>query len=131
MGQRHRQRAEQHRRRRAQLAAAGGGVVALVALGGILLLPIDSSDAIEISMVEYAFDPVDATVEPGQELRISNDGAIAHNYLIGDLGKGIELEAGEEGTLRIPSDAEPGTYQVICDLTGHAEAGMVGTLDVG
>ena len=131
MSQRQRHRTEQHRRRRTQLAAAGG-VVALVALGGIVLLPIGdgSSDAIEISMVEYAFDPVDATARPGQELQIANDGAIAHNYLIADLGKGIELESGDEGTLQVPPDAESGSYRVICDLSGHVEAGMVGTLEV-
>ena len=131
MAQRQRQRAEQHRRRRAQLAVTGA-VVAVLALGGILLLPIADDDpaAVEIGMSEYAFDPVDAQAEPGQELTVSNHGAIPHSYFIVDLAKGLELQGGEEGTLQVPGDTEPGTYRVICDLPGHVEEGMVGTLEV-
>ncbi len=131
MSQRQRHEAEQRRRRRIRLAVVGA-VVALLALGGILFLPIsdDAPDAVEISMVEYAFDPVDVRAEPGQELTITNDGAIAHSYLIVDLAKGLELQAGEHATMQLPDDVEPGTYRVICDLPGHVEKGMVGTLEV-
>jgi plastocyanin len=135
VSQRRRQRAEQQQRRRRAQVAVAGSVVGLLALGGLLLLPIssdaDSSGAVEISMTEYAFDPVDATAAPGDELKISNDGAIAHNYAIPALGKGIEVQPGEEGTLHLPDDAAPGSYPVVCDLTGHTEAGMVGTLEIG
>lgn len=131
MSQRQRHEAEQRRRRRIRWAVVGA-VIAVVALGGILFLPIsdDAPSPVEISMVEYAFDPVDAEAEPGQELTITNDGAIAHSYLIVDLAKGTELQAGEERTLQLPGDVEPGTYRVICDLPGHVEQGMVGTLEV-
>jgi uncharacterized cupredoxin-like copper-binding protein len=47
-----------------------------------------------------------------------------------DLAKGVELQPGEERTLSLPGDAAPGTYRVICDLPGHVEEGMVGTLEV-
>jgi plastocyanin len=112
--------------------AVGGAVGALLALGGILFLPISEEDpaAVKVAMTEYAFDPVDAPAEPGQELTISNDGAIPHSYLIVDLAKGVELQAGEERTLSLPGDTEPGTYRVICDLPGHVEEGMIGTLEV-
>lgn len=131
MSQRQRQEAEQRRRRRIRWAVIGA-VVALVALGGILFLPIsdDSLPPVEISMVEYAFDPVDAEAEPGQKLRISNDGSITHSYLIVDLAKGTEVQPGEERTLQLPGDVDPGTYRVICDLPGHVEQGQVGTLVV-
>lgn len=131
MSQRQRHEAEQRRRRRIRWAVIGA-VVALVALGGILFLPIsdDSLPPVEISMVEYAFDPVDAEAEPGQELRITNDGTITHSYLIVDLAKGTELQPGEQRTLQLPGDVEPGTYRVICDIPGHVEQGQVGTLVV-
>jgi len=61
---------------------------------------------------------------------ISNDGAISHSYLIVDLAKGTEVAPGEEGTLTIADDATAGTYRVICDLPGHVEEGMVGTLEI-
>jgi plastocyanin len=132
MSQRQRHEAEQRRRRRIRWAVVVG-VVALLALGGVLFLPISPDDGlppVEISMVEYAFDPVDAEAQPGQELTITNDGTIAHSYLIVDLAKGTELQPGEERTLQLPDDVEPGTYRVICDLPGHVEQGQVGTLVV-
>jgi plastocyanin len=133
MGRR-RQRAEQQRRRRARLAVAGS-VVGLLALGGLLLLPssgdADSSGAVEISMTEYAFTPAPITLDGDGELHVTNDGQVVHNLTIPALGKGIEVQPGEEGTLHLPDDATPGSYPVVCDLTGHTEAGMVGTLEIG
>lgn len=106
----------------------------LAALTGILLLPIgddpDELDAIEISMVEYAFLPSDLEAVPGQTLALTNEGAIVHNLVIPSLGKGIELSPGGSGTMEVPA-AEPGTYEIVCDLTGHREAGMVGTIEIG
>ncbi len=81
-------------------------------------------------MVEHAYAPIEIHAQPGQALAITNDGAIPHNLLILELAKGIELAPGEAGTLPLPADAA-GTYEVICDLSGHREAGMVGTLVVG
>jgi plastocyanin len=114
------------------------GVVGLLALGGVLLLPIAQDDAdggsdldpVPVSMIEYAFVPEEIHAAPGQELAVTNDGAIVHNLLIVSLGKGVELPAGGSGSLEVPT-AEPGSYRIVCDLPGHTEAGMVGTLVIG
>jgi plastocyanin len=112
------------------------GLVALLALGGVLLLPIGDpgpsgdQEPLPVSMVEFAFVPSGIVVDAGQPLSITNDGAVRHNLLVTRLGKGIELAPGQTGTLELPSDAA-GTYDVVCDLPGHREAGMVGTLTVG
>lgn len=135
MSQRQRQESTQRRQRR-MWGAIVAGVAALLALGGILFLPIsddeDTADlpAVEVSMVEYAYAPVEAVVEPGQELTISNDGAIVHSYFVVDLAKGLELAPGEQGTFQIPADVVPDTYAVICDIPGHVEEGMIGSLVV-
>jgi len=130
MSQRQRHEAAERRRRRIRWAVVAA-VVAVLALGGILLFPVsDPEPAVEVSMVEYAFAPTAATAEPGQDLAITNDGAISHSYLIVDLAKGTEVAPGEKGTLTIPDDATAGTYRVICDLPGHVEEGMVGTLEI-
>jgi plastocyanin len=109
--------------------------VALLGLGGVLLLPIAEDgadggsdlDPVPVSLVEYGFVPEEIHARPGQELAVTNDGAITHNLLIVSLGKGIELPAGGSGTLEVPT-ADPGRYAIVCDLPGHTEAGMVGTL---
>jgi plastocyanin len=108
-------------------------VVALLALGGILFVPIDDDPAlpsVEVTMTEYAFAPDPITVEPGQELAVVNAGELPHSLVIGELGKGVELAAGGSGSLLVPADAD-GTYQVICDITGHVDLGMVTTIVVG
>jgi plastocyanin len=132
VSQRQRREAEARRRRRIR-GGMVAAVVALLALGGILFLPISDDDGpppVEVSMVEYAFAPQEVTVAPGQDLAIANDGAIDHSYLVVDLAKGLELAGGDAGTLSLPDDVEPGTYRVICDLPGHVEEGMVGSLVV-
>jgi plastocyanin len=128
--------ARRGRERRARLRRRGTvlALVALVALVGIVVLPIgddpDKLDPIEVSLVEYAFVPEDLRGMPGQTLAVRNDGAITHNLVIPSLGKGIELAPGGSGTMEVPA-AEPGTYEIVCDLTGHTEAGMVGTIEIG
>lgn len=128
--------ARRERGRRARLRRRGTvlALLALVALVGVIVLPIgddpDKLDAVQVSLVEYAFVPEDLQGLPGQTLAVRNDGAITHNLVIPSLGKGIELSPGDSGTMKVPA-AEPGTYSIVCDLTGHREAGMVGTIEIG
>jgi plastocyanin len=125
------------RRRRVRWLGVASGTGTLLALGGIVLLSADHEGEggglapVSVSMSEYAYGPVEIQAEPGQELAVTNHGAIPHNLLILELAKGIELASGGRGTLALPDDATVGTYEVICDLPGHREAGMVGTLVVG
>ena len=137
MSQKQRQKAEQARRRRRTrlTVAASVVVVAVLVVGGGALLSGSDDDgggaaALEVSMVEFAFDPVGGTASPGASIAVRNDGEAPHSYVIPELGKGVQLDPGEEGTVELPDDATPGSYRVICDLSGHIEAGMEGTLEV-
>ena len=107
---------------------AGAATILVVALGLALTWSGDASTpGVAVSLTEYAFapDPVEA---PDGRLAISNDGAIDHNLLVPELGKGSrELAPGEAQVLDL-SDQPPGTYTVICDLSGHREQGMETTL---
>jgi uncharacterized cupredoxin-like copper-binding protein len=51
------------------------------------------------------------------------------SFYIPDLGKGVELLPGDEATVGLPAGAE-GTHQVICDIVGHVDAGMVATIEI-
>ena len=126
-----RRAAASRRRHRGWFLAAA--VASLLALGGILFLPTDSddegTDALRVTMTEYAYAPAPIVVEAGQEIEVVNDGALVHSLLVVELAKGVELQPGASGSLRLPA-GETGTFRVICDIPGHQEQGMVTELVV-
>lgn len=64
-------------------------------------------------------------------LRVKNKGAIPHTLgLEGTKKVTPTLDAGESATLRL-GQLEPGSYRLFCTVPGHADAGMVGKLNVG
>lgn len=81
----------------------------------------------------YKFNPSTVNVEAGKdvELKLDNVDSIAHDLKIeGVAGAAIpETAAKKSATVKFKAPAA-GTYKIICDLPGHAEAGMVGQLVV-
>ena len=109
------------------------------------------STSIQVSMTDFAFTPNTLTVPSGEEItiRTTNNGAVAHDFMIMKLGKEIgsqdhagaeahanafweqeQLAAGETRESTFMAPMEPGAYQIICGIAGHMEAGMVGRLVV-
>jgi plastocyanin len=82
----------------------------------------------EIAMTEFAFDPSDPTVAAGTVLQLRNDGAIVHNLSVDGVASDM-VDSGETGELDL-SELAPGTYEMQCDVPGHAAAGMVGTMTI-
>lgn len=115
----------------------------LVACGGGASGP---TAEISADMTDLMFTPANFEVPAGAEvtLKLSNNGAVEHNFVI--LKQGAEfttgadikpediiidakLAAGESGDFTFKID-EAGEYKVVCNVPGHFEAGMVGTLTV-
>jgi uncharacterized cupredoxin-like copper-binding protein len=71
---------------------------------------------------------VTLTVTPGETIDVANVGAAMHNLTIETLDISVDLPPGESTTVTIPADATPGEYAFLCNVPGHAAAGMVGTL---
>jgi plastocyanin len=87
--------------------------------------------ATEVGMTEYAFEPADLTAAQGDTLTATNDGELPHNYTIeadGDEVTSGDVDPGSSGELTV--DVDPGDYDVICTIPGHAEQGMTGTITV-
>jgi plastocyanin len=137
MSQRSRQRKEQQRRHR-RIGRAALAILATLVLLGIAMVACNgggdggsAGSGNRIVMTEFAFDPDPITIAAGDTvLELVNEGAVDHNLLVGELGRGSpsvkpggSYELGLEGV-------EPGTYRVVCDLPGHTEAGMVTELIV-
>jgi hypothetical protein len=73
---------------------------------------------------------VTLTAAPGETIDVANVGAATHNLTVEALGISVDLPPGEATTVTIPADAAPGEYEFLCNIPGHAAAGMVGTLVV-
>lgn len=92
--------------------------------------PDTDATIIEISATEFAFGPADLLVQPGETVtvRLRNDGAQIHNIEMPDLRVFLEAVPGvtEEVTFTVPADT--GTISFWCNIAGHRESGMEGTV---
>jgi len=83
------------------------------------------------SLTEFAIGPADLAVAEGGTLEVTNEGPMVHNLAVaGQDLKTADLASGERGRLDVSSLAA-GEYELYCDIAGHEDAGMVGTLTVG
>lgn len=105
------------------------------------------ASSLEVEADEYQFDPDSWTAGAGEAFSVDfgNIGQLEHEWVVIDLGEDIAAEseytedrvlvqvppipAGESVTEQLTID-EPGTYQVVCALPGHFDAGMEGSLVV-
>lgn len=119
-------------------ALAAVALVASVVGVGFALRALDENDSVaaaapgpvEVTLSEFAIEPGTVRAVQGSTLVVRNTGAVPHNLRI----EGTDLitpdiAAGDSATLDISSLA-PGTYQLICEVAGHAQAGMTGELVV-
>lgn len=111
-----------------QLASAGVTEVSdepIAAEGGTLEIPAAPSGAL-------AFLSTRATAPAGSvEIVSPNESPIPHNIAVRLDGRVVEGEVVETGGVsRIQADLQPGEYEFLCTVPGHAEGGMKGTLTV-
>ena len=83
-----------------------------------------------VSLSEFAITPSSVTAAAGGSLHVTNDGTATHNLRVVDTELITpDLAAGETGELDI-SSLEPGAYELLCEISGHADAGMTAQLTV-
>ena len=87
-----------------------------------------AGDATSVSLAEFSISPDPIQVAAGGTLSVTNEGAVVHNLSVAGNATPM-LDSGGRATLDL-SALEPGTYTVICDVSGHAAAGMEATLRV-
>jgi|ERR671918_39820 plastocyanin len=81
----------------------------------------------------FAFDQESASTSAGAvTVNFDNPASISHDVVIedqqgNDVGKTDLVSQGETSTT---VDLQPGTYTFYCDVPGHREGGMEGTLTV-
>jgi len=84
-----------------------------------------------LDMVDIAFEPTTLTIaaDTDVQVQLTNNGVLPHNFAVPSEGiQSEDFSSGASGTITVNLPA--GTYEFICSVPGHADAGMVGTLTV-
>lgn len=106
---------------------------------------------VRVDLSEMAFTPKNLTLEAGKpyKLEVHNSGEVKHEFTADSFFRSIALRKVEDGQaeIKLPFLTEvevfagkqadlyfvpliPGTYELLCEITGHREAGMEGTITV-
>jgi uncharacterized cupredoxin-like copper-binding protein len=117
------------------------GVLALGLSVSALIVATDDGDAVstgapsapssvQVVLSEFAIEPGTVTVGAGGSLHVANEGAVVHNLVVVDEDiASADLASGDAADLDLAGLA-PGSYELRCDIPGHADAGMTAELDV-
>jgi len=94
--------------------------------------PQSGAPTINVTAREFSFSPNHLRVKARQTVNIefSDSGDMFHTFtVVGGPTFNLQANAGQSitGALTL---ARPGTYQFICSVPGHAQAGMEGTITV-
>lgn len=107
-----------------------------------------SSTEINVAMTDFAFTPSRYIVSAGGQITLNatHDGLVEHDFVIMKLNTDvgghfneedlvnvhwqIKIQPGDSQTVTFTAPDQPGTYQIVCGMAGHVEAGMVGQLEV-
>lgn len=137
-------------RRGAALAA----LLLLAACGGAAPSTTQTNTPIEVTAKDLTFTPPMVTAKVGQPVtvRFDNQGALEHDWSVlnidaaevhvADEGASaahdhpagtsevhVAAMPGEHGEITFTPE-QPGRYTIVCTVTGHKEAGMMGMLTV-
>ena len=111
----------------------------------------DAKKTVTIDMSEFAFTPKDFTLTAGQPyvLKVASGGDVKHEFTAGDFFNSVAFRKAEDASAEFKAPAprevevfagktvelfliptKPGTYDLVCEIEGHFEAGMFGTITV-
>ncbi len=107
-----------------------------------------TSNTINVEITDFAFTPNQFSIPAGEQITLhaTHNGLVEHDFVIMKLGTDVgghfneddlvnvywqvRIQPGESPTVTFTVPSEPGTYQIVCAMAGHVEAGMVGTLEI-
>jgi uncharacterized cupredoxin-like copper-binding protein len=83
---------------------------------------------------EFVFEPKEIRVKSGMvTFRVKNEGTVEHEFMIEGVtahGEHASETFAPGVTHEVEVELAPGTYPVSCNVAGHREAGMVGSIIV-
>ena len=85
---------------------------------------VQSPSPVDITQWEWVIEPQRDEVKTGKvTFVVTNTGNLEHNFVVEGMDETIELILPQD-TQSLSMTLRPGTYTLICDLSGHREAGM-------
>ncbi len=101
------------------LVACGGGA------GG------SAGVSVTLKAQDIKFDLKEIKVKANQPVTITyvNEGALEHTFVVKEFAVKDTVQAGKTKTITF-TPTKAGTFDFLCDVPGHTEAGMVGKLIV-
>ena len=92
----------------------------------------DAGTTVTVTLTDFAITPEMIEIPAnGATLSIVNAGPSVHNLSIPSLGVlSTDIAAGATSTIKVGA-AATGTYDVLCQIPGHADSGMTAMLMVG
>ncbi len=93
-----------------------------------------TTNQVGIILSEWTITPNNLAIPSGNvEFVVTNTGKFGHNLSISkdgtEIGKTSTFTSGE-GAQTLAVALQPGTYEILCNVPGHADKGMKGTLTV-
>lgn len=111
-----------------RLVAAGALISLFVA--ALTLSGVAATRNVVVKMLEFKFDPKEIAVKPGKVVfDLRNTGVVEHNFVIPKVKVNSGLVKPGQ-TKKLEATLPAGRYELVCDVPGHKEAGMVGTVVV-
>lgn len=80
----------------------------------------------------FKYDPPTLSAKVGETVNIvlDNEGVLEHNFVITELNVSLGPVPGGQTAPGSFTPSQAGIFEYFCDVPGHRDAGMVGTLTV-
>jgi uncharacterized cupredoxin-like copper-binding protein len=88
--------------------------------------PVEGAPEVTVIARDIEFEPTTIELTAGEPTNVTvvNEGESLHDFTLEEAGVHVNVEPGDSVTSAVTVD-EPGTYQAVCTVAGHEEAGMV------
>ncbi len=94
--------------------------------------PPPGADEVVTGTDAFVFEPDEFRAEQGDRIGLVCEGSLPHNLVVETPSEDVlVVECGGREAAVGDLAVEPGTYTFFCDIPGHREAGMEGSVTVG
>ena len=122
------------------LAGLGAALAMVVGLAGcgddddapeVVGTTVADAEAITVVATDFAFEPSTIELIAGEPVNLTLDVQEGgHDLAVADVGFRIPIYDEGESAMATLQIEQPGTYDFLCNVPGHAAQGMIGTITV-